>query len=273
MLTKIEVRTDRGDLLTLSLEDPSSGFIVADIDGLDPAKATIVSSDFAQLDGTRFQSSRRESRNIKIKIEPDLDYLLSTVQELRKQLYQFFMPKLNVKLRFYLTSGLIVEATGQVESFDWPLFTKDPEGTISIICFDSDLHELEATVISGSTSESMTPTGEFYAGSVQTGFIFELLLNRSESAFTIYQQLPNGHLHTLDFSAPLLSGDVLRISTIPGAKGAWLTRSDSQSSILYGVLPASEWLSLEPGVNELRFYATGAPIPFTLTYTNKYGGL
>lgn len=273
MLSTLEVRTDRGELLSLSLDNPTSGIIVANIDGLDPAKATIVSSDFALLDGTQYQNSRREARDIKITLEPDADYSEMTVQELRKRLYRFFMPKTHVRLRFYMESGLVVETSGRVESFEAPLFTQDPKADIVVRCFDPNLYELEDSIFEGATTESMDVVNLFYTGTVDSGFIFEMAVNRAETAITIYQQPPNGMLRSLDFTAPMVSGDLLTISTIPGKKGAWLTRAGTKSSVLYGVLPTSDWLYLEPGQNDLRFYTTGVPIPFTMTYTNKHGGL
>ena len=60
MLTRVEVRNDHGNLLNLSLQEILGGFIVEEIQGLDPVAATIVSSSFAQLDGEQYQSSRRE---------------------------------------------------------------------------------------------------------------------------------------------------------------------------------------------------------------------
>ena len=49
MLTNVQVFTDQGALLTLSLEDVSEGFVIQSIDGLDPVNATVVSSNFALM--------------------------------------------------------------------------------------------------------------------------------------------------------------------------------------------------------------------------------
>src|SRR6187431_1368607 len=101
MFDKLEVRTDQGALLTLSLQEVEEGFIISDIDGLDPVKATIVSSAFAKLDGEVFQSARREKRNIILSLDLEPDYSIGSVQSLRNKLYQFFMPKSRVMLRFF----------------------------------------------------------------------------------------------------------------------------------------------------------------------------
>jgi hypothetical protein len=57
MLTGVEVRTIQDNLLALSLDDPSSGFIIEEIEGLDPVKASVVSSSFATMDGEQYQFS------------------------------------------------------------------------------------------------------------------------------------------------------------------------------------------------------------------------
>ena len=68
MLKRVEVVTPQGAVLDLPLGDISSSLQIESIEGLDPVKATIASSSFAQLDGAQYQSSRRETRDIKLRI-------------------------------------------------------------------------------------------------------------------------------------------------------------------------------------------------------------
>src|SRR5262245_38075871 len=127
MLTKVEVRPVSGLLLTLELDDATSGFIVQDIDGLDPVKATIVSSTFANLDGAQFQSSKREPRNIVMTLGLEPDYINQSVRDLRSALYPFFMPKSFISMRFFMSDGLTVDISGYVESMETSLFSKARE--------------------------------------------------------------------------------------------------------------------------------------------------
>jgi hypothetical protein len=87
------------------------------------------------------------------------------------------------------------------------------------------------------------------------------------------QRSSDGTMGTMEFIAPLSANDVLTISTVPRAKGATLTRLGSDSSILYGIPGYSSWITLYPGENYLRVYATGASVPYTIEYTNRYGAL
>lgn len=275
MIVKFEARNKQGDLLSLQLDDDSDSYLVQDIDGLGPVKATLVSSSFAGLDGEQYQSSRREARNIKVQLGLNPDpAALETYDSLRNDLYKFFMSESKTSLRFYKESGLYVDIPGVVESCDPSIFTQEPAMDISIMCFDPDFYDPNPVhLTTGSTTSGATTTVIPYAGSVDTGIVFTLNVNRTLSGFTLYHTPPNDSVRSLDFSGSLVSGDVLVISTVPGSKGVTLTRSGVQSSMLWAVSPQSNWLALEQGSNEFRAYATGAAIPYTLDYTTKYGAL
>lgn len=273
-IEKIEARTPLGALLVLSLTDPTNGYLVKEVDGLDPVKATISSTTFAGVPGTRYQSSRREARNIIIKLGLAPDFAVNqTVRQLRTALYEFFDSDSEVSLRFYMADGLTVDIHGRVETCDAPLFVKDPEAVISIMCFAPDFEELTPTVVSGNTVSTTTEFTIDYPSKTKVGFVFRLTLNRSLSAFTIYQRPTDNVTRTFDFAASLLTGDILTISSINGEKAVTLNRGGTLSSLMYGKSPQSKWLQLEQGSNHLRVYATGAAIPFTISYTPRYGGL
>lgn len=278
MLTKLDVSTSQGDLLSFQLDDDTSGYLVQNIDGLDPVKATLVSSSFAGVDGEQYQSARRETRNIKLTVGLDPDPLTDTVRGLRKQLYGYLMPKSEVLLTFYDDDGPTVNIVGRVESLESALFTQEPVVDISIVCYDPDFVD-PVTVhlpVSGQvlrTTSGTLDTVIFYDGSADTGTVITLNVNRTMSEFTIYYQPPNDDLRQFDFSAPLVAGDVLTISSVTGDKGVTLTRAGTQSSLLYGMSPQSRWIELMPGENRLRIYATGAGVPYTIDYVTKYGGL
>lgn len=274
MLQKVEARNAAGAILILLLEDESNGFAIRDIQGLDPVKATIASSSFAQQDGAQYHSSRRETRNIVLTLDLYPDYIDTQVKDLRNVLYSFFMPKTNVNLRFYDDNGgPTVDIVGYTESCECPLFTNNPKASISILCMDPDFMDLSDDVISGNTTATTTETLVTYDGTVDTGIVFVLNVDRTLTEFTIYHRPPDGVLRSLDFSANLELGDIVTISTVRGSKYATLTRAGSTSSLLYAVSPQSNWIELQNGDNNIRIYAIGAGIPYTITYTNRYGGL
>lgn len=273
MITLIEATNSQGSVLDLPLDDVSNGLVVEEVEGLDPVKATIVSSGFAQLNGVQYQSSKREQRDIKIKIGLEPDYATNTVAKLRKRLYNHFMPESTVTLRFYDDEGLEVLISGMVETCEAPQFVEEPQMDVVIACFDPDFWGDAPVVVAGNSVADTTEMTIDYAGSLETGIVFTLNVNRALPQFTLYHRPPDGTLRTLDFNTALQSGDKLTISTIPGSKFATLTRAGVDTSVLYGVSPQSSWIEMRPGLNAFRVYATGAAIPFTIQYTNKYGGL
>lgn len=274
MLKRIEAISAQGALLNLSLEDLDRGFLLENVEGLDPVKATITSSSFAQLDGSQYQSSRREERNIKLTISLEPDYSVNqSVRDLRRRLYNYFMSKAPVDLRFYDSDGSVAYISGRVESFETNLFSAEPAVDISIICFDPDFYDPTPVRTTGNTVSNMDAIQISYDGSVETGVVFSLSVNRAMTDFTIYHVDPSGALRQLDFAGTLQAGDVLTISTVQGDKYVRLFRAGVLTSFLYGVSPQSAWLELQPGDNFIRVYATGAGVPFTIDHIQKYGGL
>lgn len=273
MLEKVEVRTDQGVLLTLLLEDISDGLVVEDIDGLDPVKATLVTSSFANLDGVQYHTARREPRNMVFKLKLEPDYVSMSVRELRSRLYNFFMPKSNVNMRFFMEGYPPLDISGRVEDFDSPLFVREPKATITLLCANSDFVNLTPVTVNGSTTNGSSQLTIAYPGTIETGIKFKLLPDRVVNDFTIFHQPGDGSIRMLEFVHPMVAGDVLDISTVSRAKGAWLTQGTTYSSVLYGVSAFSDWINLYPGDNLIRVFTEGAAIPYSIEYTTKYGGL
>lgn len=273
MLSKVEARTPQGDLLGLTLQDPADGIILAEVEGVGPVKASLVSSDYARIPGASFRSARREKRDLTFKFDLESDDLNYSVQDLRQRLYKFFMPQSPVNLRFYDSSGTSVDIAGRVETFETPLFAQEPSAAIGVQCYDPDFIDTTLITETGSTTFTGLETPIYYEGSVSSGVNFKLLVNRSISDLTLYQRIPDGSFRTLEFASPMVSGDVLEINNVPGAKKVTLTGGGMVRSVLYGVSPRSTWISLEPGTNFFRAYAEGAAVPYVITYNNRYGGL
>jgi hypothetical protein len=273
MLTRVEARTRQGTLLTLPLEDVLNGYTIEEIGGLGPVKAVLVSSSFAGEDGEQEHSSRREARDITLKIGLESDYNTFSVADLRQRLYAFFMPKSEVFLRFVDTSGLEVDIVGRVETCEPDIFSAEPQINVSVHCFRPDFVVPTPVILSGSTVSAVTVTNIDYKGTVDTGFVLTVNVDRAATAFTIYNESPDGTLRQMDFAIPLSAGDIVRISTVTGAKGAILTRAGTPRSVLYGVSPQSSWMTFMQGINKFRVFAAGAAMPYSLEYVTRYGGL
>jgi len=278
MLTKIEALDGFGNTLSLPLQDVSAGYTVKSIDGLDPVKATISSSSFAQLDGAQFQGARREPRNIIIKLGMEPYSGGSTVRTLRATLYKYFMPKAFVTLKFYDDGSSIPTAliTGQVETMETPLFAKDPEVNISILCADPAFYGPTELSVTGNTHDpsGATDTTINYAGTLEVGYRLVIPVNRTMSTglTVLLKRFGASVYEKVDITAALANLDVVEISTLAKNKYVKNTKSPG-SSLLYAVTVASRFAPLYPGVNYFRIDASGAAVPWTLYYTPRYGGL
>lgn len=276
MLTQLNVTSDRGETLNLPLQDVSDGYAIVDIDGLDPVKATLVSSSFAQQDGSQYHSSRRENRNVVLTLSLEADFSPYTVTQLRSRLYSYFMTERKVLLQFITDDGKLLNISGVVESFESPRFVQEPQATISIMCFNPDLEDPTVITVAGSTVSDSTEINIPYAGTVETGFLFRLSPNRSDlNEFTIYHRGDDDQQTSLQWGGTgvLAVADELYISTVSGSKYARRVRSGSEVTMLTYVSPYSNWMKLLPGNNFFRIYAEGAAVPFTIEYTTKYGGV
>jgi len=273
MLSKVDITNRRGGILSLNMEESESGYQVNIIDGLDPVNANLVSSSYANTDGEQFQSAKRGARNVKFKLDLDPDFITDTYTSLRDDLYSYFMPKSKISMRFYMTTGLYVDIDGYVEQLSSPMFEEDPNVDISIMCFQPDFIDPRMITIEGFSVDDSTNTMIDYPGSVETGTVLTLNVNRALPAFTIYNMDEAGTLYQMDFSGSLEDGDQLIVSSLKGSKGITLIRDSVSSSYLYGRSSQSSWIEFDQGVNEFRVYAPGDPVPYVLEYIVRYGGL
>lgn len=276
MLTQVIATNAQGLTLTMPLEDASGGISIQDIQGLGPVKATIVSSSFATTDGVQYLSAKREPRNLVFKLGLAPDPFVESVASVRRRLYSFFMPKTNVDLQFTDDEGegLTVNISGMIETCEPDIFSKDPAINVAITCFKPEFIDPTIVTISDNTVADTTSLEiELPEFTVETGMTFQLLPNRDIDEFTIYSDLPSGLARRLDFAYQMHDGDILTIVTVPGDKSITLTRDSVPQSLLYGMTPQSAWIDFYPGINTFRVQAEGEPVPYVLTYYNRYGGL
>ena len=284
-LNKLQIMNSQGNFLGMPFEDISTGFLVKEIEGLDPVKATLTSTPFANLDGAQFQSSRREPRNIVIHLELRPDYALGSVKDLRDRLYDFFMPKSNIRLDLYTlnkfdlnpltqTQDLTIDAT--VESLTSALFTKEPTVDVSLMCYDPNFTDPTSVTITGLTGPD--PLTLFYEGSVETGVIFHFLPNRSISSFQLlheYWDAINNQtvVNSITIAIDIVNGDAVTYTSTPEKKGVVLNHSGVVTPILYAMSVPFKWIELQPGYNYIWVQVPGDPVPYEIQYFKKYGGL
>ena len=272
MLKTLEIIKPKVQNLQLELADVDRGFLVKEIQGLSPVPATLVSSGIANRDGAYYQTARRETRNIVLTVEflPDLDAGLS-VKALRDQLARYLMPKTKSKLRFLDSEGPTLEIDVHIESFESGYFSSAPDAVISMIAFDPDFHQVDVETFTQQTTSTANTAPLQYDGSVETGVTFGLLANRNIDGFTIHLETASGTFQTLDYVGEILSGDYITIDS--SERICTRIRGGEEISALNGVSPYASWPVLEPGLNRVRVFVTGASMGWTMVYNNKFGSL
>lgn len=313
MLTEVDIYTTPANdyyiprpMLAIPL-DGSSGYVVKNIDGLGPVKATIVTIPYVGMDGGAYQTANVDMRNIVIKLGYNPSYVSSDpFGDLRRGLYPYLSPKMWVEMHFISTSMEEVSIVGYVESLEPSMFTAEPEVTISILCPDpyfSALAPIEISQVCQVTPE----TWEFYftienLGTADSGLILEItgmpspknsmVLSRNSSPVisnpTDFQIMYNNSMLVL---APPYNYLKFTLNTIKGSKSAVVLYYDGDDinhtinvlgyvdvaftgNVWPTVIPGNNLikLSVYPVVGEQAYYYAN-PITVTLSYTPRYVGL
>lgn len=271
MLTKVEVYDIRNNKLDLPLVG-GRPFPIRDISGLDPIDGSVTSSDNAGHFGVQYQGIQGGARNIVLTLGLEPDFASDTVASLRLSLYRFFSIGSLVRMRFISTHLPTVEILGYVETCTAPMFVQTPFAQVSIVCTDPSFVGVTPVVVNGNSSDAVaTPIS--YLGSDPSGFVLTIAADRALSGFTIQNSAPEAE--SLAFTFNIASGKFARASTVYGDKYAIIsdTAVGAGSSIMRGLVAGSVWPELKPGNNDLLVNISGAAVPWTLTYTERYGGL
>ena len=282
-LERVTVSAPSREPMVLDLRTPQSGLVVKDIQGLGPVKSNIVTSNYANQDGERINSTRRGKRNVVITLTLDPDYSERTVGSLRDYVYQFFTPPLPVNLKFALhdpytdsaaLANQVREVEAVVESCEPDIFTAEPTLVASLICEESDLKGVDLIEINGSSVNDLTETIINYEGNIPTGFLLSVMPNRTIEGFTVYLQNEQNELRILQYDSEEGSGDQIDVSSLRGEKFVNLISGGETTSVPWKLTPQSDWLELFPGENRIRVYIPGEfPVPWEASYYPRYGGV
>lgn len=161
MIKSISVKNYLGESLSLELTRPElSGFVVLEIDGLGPAKADVNITDIVTNDGGLFNSSRLNTREIKLKLRFYQTNELS-IEDIRLRSYKYFPIK--KPLTFYIkTDNREVQCTGYVESNEPDVFSKTEGCDIVILCPDPYFYSVDGEGTTVSDFYGIDSTFEFH---------------------------------------------------------------------------------------------------------------
>lgn len=281
MLTMIEVDSPRSrEFLQLPLEESFEpggqlNYFVRDVDGLDPVDAEIAKSDLAGIDGVYIQSSRVGARNIVLTLGMNPDFEQTSVQSLRNELYRYFMPKGSVRINFYDNEFPDKTIVGTIESLTFPIFTKDPTATVSILCpnpYFSSINNQEVTyqVTPQSNEEELE-----YGGSAEAGFVLSMFPDKNVETkqYTLTVQNGSTPSQVFKFGTHIDADEMLWLDTRPGHRRLYLESGSKTRNILHTVNVDSVWPTFNAGSNLVRLYAISEPFDYTISYYEAFGGL
>lgn len=277
------VENENGEKLELT---HNNNYDVLKIEGLNPPSATINTTTVVGIDGSKYNSSRIEQRNIVIYLNVN-----SPIEENRQRLYGFFRSKRKCKI-YYKNKNRDVFIEGYVETFENDIFANSQRPQISIICPESFFNGINTVSVDFSNVNSlfefpfaideegvelstieMSKTKVVDIGDVETGAIFTFTATTDQILNpTIYNRTTSEYFG-LDID--MQEGDVIIVNTNKGKKSASLLRDGVTTNILNNRRSGSKWIRFIPGENEISYDADEGDdnLIVNVEITQKYEGV
>lgn len=270
MLTEIRVRNPRrivDNQLNLPLRGPSK-FPIIFVDGLTPVAAEFTSSPYANLPGEYLQSSRVGVRNIVLTLELKPDWRTGEdPEDLRKILRGFFTPGHSVEFEL-VTDKVTRHISGVVETFEAPMFVREPQVQISVLCHDPYFYEspgLGETTFVTSIGNGF-PIAFSNTGDVDAGVRIGIAPNYQMESIAVHvgPSYPGMGVHpTFEVDTPVAPFQELVIDGRPFRKDVRNATTGMQH--LSNIVAGSVWPVFEP-VN-MAVIVTGDSASANPTYT------
>lgn len=255
----LKVENSKHEILELTHDERN--FQITNIDGLNPVQATINRSIIAGVDGSRFNSSRLEERNIVITIKLNGD-----VEANRIRLYQFFKTKDWCKI-YYKNSHRDVFIEGYVETIEISPFSQNETMQVSILCPQTYFKSINEIIddISKTSSlfcfefaiDSNDPiefsnidneriTNVLNDSESDTGLIIEINVLDDINKIRLINVVTG---ETFQLRGTFLANDLITINTNKGSKSIILTRNGVKSNIFTYMTKGSTFFQLSAGDN------------------------
>lgn len=294
MIKSIKVINYLKESLEIELGSPEkSGLLITSITGLGAGNAVINSSDLSVSDGSVFNSSRLENRNIVL----EMKYYGDNPEESRHKTYKYFPIKKPLTIQFTL-GDRVCEATGYVESNEADIFSEKAGCSISIICPDPLLYSIyeSSTPLSGIVPRFEFPffreiddnseivmsdihivkdTSVHYVGEAEVGISIYIHALGEITDFTIYNTGTREKISIIDSVIQRITGykimarDDIFISTIRGAKKATLIRNGHSYNIINAIDKNADWFMLSKGDNIFTYTATTGEFNAQINIKNR----
>jgi predicted phage tail component-like protein len=261
-LFTLTVENKRGDRYQLT---HNQNVVVTGVSGLTPPAATVNLSNVVNDDGSVFNSSKVNERNLVINLR-----LLHDVEQQRQLLYRFFQTKQYCKI-YYKNSNRDVYIEGYVEAIEGDLFTKSQQLQISIICpkpFFKGLNDIyynmsaviglfefpfsiPAEGVEFSRIEKSIVASVFNSGDVETGLKFEFRAKGTVINPIVYSVADPSQYFKINIA--MQNSDVIKVNTNKGEKSVTLTREGVTTNIMNLIDRNNKWFILDVGENQFTY--------------------
>lgn len=272
MIKSVTITNYLGESVKIELSegDPEHGMIIQNITGLGPPKADISMTDLATMDGSLYNSSRAQNRNITISM---VFIAASTIEDSRQRTYKYFPIKKPLKFLIE-TDNRILETIGYVESNEPDIFSQQESNSISLLCDDPYFYSINKNVVylfgveplfefefsNESLDEAQLELGfineneeksVFYNGDSETGIVMTIHALGPVENITIYNTRTREimKINTEKIESGIIAGDDIIISTVRGNKYVKLLRNGKYQNILNALDKNSNWFQLTKGEN------------------------
>lgn len=301
MIHSVKVTNFKDESVDLILSKPEvSEIAVESIDGLEPEKTSINSTDNQTSDGASFDSAVTGTKNIvfHLKFWPKD----GNIERIRHNCYNYFPVKTNVKLLIN-TDERYVWIDGYVESNLPTIFSETEGADISILCMDpffknyseskyvikgvdagfefpfSNESVIDKLLIMGhirNDSESMIS----YRGTEESSVKIKIVFYSHPDTITV-ENRTNNQIITLKIGPlyyeghKITNGDYIIIDTTTGKKSATLyTKNMEPYNLDYLIdLKTIEWITLTYGENHMLVYPSNYVKEFSINNNILYGGV
>ena len=271
---KLKVENKYGEQMELT-KNPR--YTISSVDGLYPPESVINTTKVANMDGSVYNSSYVNDRQITITMA-----INGPAEENRLHLYKYFKTKYPVRL-YYGNDVRNVYIDGYVSKMPIEYFEKKQTAQIEITCPMALFRSVEQNITEFSSIEnkfvfpfaieksgipfSIPKMGEqktiVNGGDVETGIVIKLNALGNVTNPKIYDVDNKDHMF---LNISMKSGDEITINTLKKEKSIKLLSNGVESNIIGKLEAGSKWFSLIPGDNIFTYEAEEFPENLQCTF-------
>lgn len=261
----LKIENSKGSIIELTHNEEN--YQITDISGLNPPNANINTSNYANGDGSSFNSSKIPNREVVITV-----YINGDVQKNRLTLYKYFRNKEWCKI-YYKDDSRDVFIEGYVQTLEVTPFVQKQVAQISILCPNPYFKDVETIVqsisksikkftfpfsinidepVAFSTIELEKITNVINDSESETGLIINVLFMGSVNKLEI-RNVDTGKNFIIDYE--FIKNDKLVINCNRGSKSVILTREAVEYNLIPYVRNGATFFQLGIGDNKFSFLA------------------